>query len=95
MFTKNLALELAPHGIRVNMIAPGGIVTPGVSKPLEGSGMSSEQMEEMIASFTQQIPMKRFGQPLEIGKAAVFLASEAASYITGASLIVDGGRLLG
>jgi 2-dehydro-3-deoxy-D-gluconate 5-dehydrogenase len=95
MFTKNFALEVAPHGIRVNMIAPGGIATPGASKPLEGSEMTPEQMQEMIARFTELIPMKRFGQPGEIGTAAVFLASEAASYITGTSLIVDGGRLLG
>ncbi|HYN36857.1 MAG TPA: SDR family oxidoreductase [Actinomycetota bacterium] len=95
MFTKNFALELAPHDIRVNMIAPGGIATPGASKPLEGSGMTAQQMQEMIARFTELIPMKRFGQPEEIGTVAVFLASEAASYITGTSLIVDGGRLLG
>lgn len=95
MFTKSLALELASKGIRVNMIAPGGIVTPGTSKPLQGSGMSSEEMEAMIARFTELIPMKRFGQPAEIGAAAVFLASDAASYITGTSLVVDGGRLLG
>jgi len=95
MFTKNLALELAPHGIRVNMIAPGGIVTPGASKPLEGSGMTPEHMQKMVARFTELIPMKRFGQPEEIGTAAVFLSSEGASYITGTSLIVDGGRLLG
>ena len=95
MFTKNLALELAPHGIRVNMIAPGGITTPGTAAPLAGSGMTQEQMDQMMAQFTALIPMKRFGEPREIGAAAVFLASEAASYITGTSLIVDGGRLLG
>lgn len=95
MFTKNLALELAPHGIRVNMVAPGGITTPGTSKPLEGSGSTPEQMEAMMARFTEMIPLKRFGEPEEIGAAAVFLASDASSYITGTSLIVDGGRLLG
>ena len=95
MFTKNLALELAPHGIRVNMVAPGGIATPGVSKPLAGSGMTPEQMDQMIATFTSLIPMKRFGEPGEIGTAAVFLASPAAGYVTGTSLVVDGGRLLG
>ncbi|MGH2754076.1 MAG: SDR family NAD(P)-dependent oxidoreductase [Actinomycetota bacterium] len=95
MFTKNLALELASQGIRVNMIAPGGIVTPGVSKPLQGSDMTPEQMEEITAAFTARIPMKRFGEPAEIGTAVVFLASDAASYVTGTSLVVDGGRLLG
>ena len=95
MFTKNFALEVAPHGIRVNMVAPGGITTPGTSKPLASSGLTKEQMDEMIARFTELIPLKRFGRPEEIGTAAVFLASDAASYITGTSLIVDGGRLLG
>lgn len=95
MFTKSLALELAQYGIRVNMVAPGGITTPGVSKPFEGSGMSDEQMQSVIATFTSLIPMRRFGEPSEIGTATVFLASPAASYITGASLVVDGGRLLG
>ena len=95
MLTKNLALELARHGIRVNMVAPGGITTPGVAKPLQGSGMTPEQMDQTIAAFTALIPMRRFGEPEEIGTAAVFLASPAASYITGTSLVVDGGRLLG
>ena len=95
MFTKSLALELAPHGIRVNMIAPGGITTPGVSKPLAGSGLDPEEMQAMIARFTEMIPLKRFGEPKDIGMAAAFLASPAASYITGTSLVVDGGRLLG
>ena len=94
MFTKNLALELAPHGIRVNMIAPGGIATPGVAS-MSSAQLSEAEMQEMIARFTAQIPMGRFGEPREIGSAAVFLASDAASYVTGASLIVDGGRLLG
>ena len=90
MFTKNFALEVAPQGIRVNMIAPGGIATPGASKPLEGSEMTPEQMQEMIARFTELIPMKRLGQPEEIGTVAVFLSSDAASYVTGTSLIVMG-----
>ncbi|MPZ69392.1 MAG: glucose 1-dehydrogenase [Actinobacteria bacterium] len=95
MFTKGLALEVAPHGVRVNIIAPGGITTPGTSKPLAESKMSPEETEAMMAKFTEMVPMKRFGRPEEIGSAAVFLASEAASYVTGTTLIVDGGRLLG
>ncbi|HET7481777.1 MAG TPA: SDR family oxidoreductase, partial [Actinomycetota bacterium] len=94
MFTRNFALEVAPLGIRVNMIAPGGIATPGVASMSSGT-FSEEEMKAMIAQFTELIPLKRFGEPKEIGAAAVFLASDAASYITGASLVVDGGRLLG
>jgi 2-deoxy-D-gluconate 3-dehydrogenase len=83
-FTKNVALELAPHDIRVNAIAPGGIRTPGVG----------DVDEETLKSFEAMIPMGRMGEPDEIGRAALFLASELSSYMTGAQIVVDGGRLL-
>jgi len=83
-FTKNVALELAPHGIWVNAIAPGGITTPGVGE------MDSETMK----SFEAMIPMRRMGDPDDIGRVALFLASEFSSYMTGAQIVVDGGRLL-
>lgn len=94
MFTKNLSLELAPHGILVNAIAPGGIQTEGASKPLAGSGMTPDEMEAMIRAFTERIPLRRMGLPDDIATAAVFLASPASSYITGTTLVVDGGALL-
>ncbi|HEX9696094.1 MAG TPA: SDR family oxidoreductase [Actinomycetota bacterium] len=94
MFTKNLALELAPHGIRVIAIAPGGIRTEGVSKPMEGSGMTPQQQDEMIRAFIERIPMKRMGEPDDIATVAVFLASSGAGYITGTTIVVDGGALL-
>lgn len=92
MFTKALALELAPHGISVNSIAPGGIATEGTSKPL--TGMSEEQTEQMMNSFMSRIPVGRMGVPDDIAKVAVFLASSASDYMTGQTLIVDGGMLL-
>lgn len=94
MFTKNLALELAPHRILVNMIAPGGIETPGATRPLQASRMPADQMEVMRKMFKQQIPLGRFGTPREIGNAAVFFSSPASDYVTGTALVVDGGRLL-
>lgn len=94
MLTKNLALEFAPHGIRVVAIAPGGISTEGASKPLEGSGMTPDEQHEMIRAFTERIPMRRMGEPDDIATAAVFLASNAARYITGTTIVVDGGALL-
>lgn len=94
MFTKNLALELAPHGIRVNAIAPGGIQTEGSSKPLEGSGMSPQEQEELIRAFTERIPLGRMGRPDDIATVAAFLASRAAAYVTGTTVVVDGGALL-
>jgi len=71
-------------GIRVNAIAPGGIATPGTG------GVDEEQMN----AFAQLIPMGRIGDPDEIGRAALFLASDLSSYMTGAQIVVDGGRLL-
>lgn len=94
MFTKNFALEMAPYGILVNAIAPGGIQTEGVSKPLAGSGMSEEEVKAMIEAFKAMIPVGRMGIPDDIAKTAVFLASSAADYMTGETIIVDGGRLL-
>ncbi len=92
MFTKSLALELAPRGIAVNAIAPGGITTEGTSKPL--GGMTEEQTKQMMKAFVAKIPFGRMGMPDDIGKVAVFLASSASDYMTGQTIIVDGGMLL-
>ncbi len=83
-FTKNVALELAPHGIAVNAIAPGAIRTPGVG----------DVDQATLEAFAEMIPMRRMGEPDEIGRAALFLASELSSYMTGAQIVVNGGRLL-
>lgn len=83
-FTKSTALELARHGIAVNAIAPGAIRTPGVGKVDPAA----------LEAFAALVPMGRIGDPDDIGRAAVFLASELASYVTGAQPVVDGGRLL-
>jgi len=93
-FTKNFALEVAPHGIQVNAIAPGGITTEGTAKPLEGSGMSAAEMKAMMDAFQQRIPLKRMGVPDDIAKVVLFLASDAANYMTGSIMVVDGGMLL-
>jgi len=83
-FTKGLAMELAPHGIRVNAIAPGYMLTPLVKGYLDGD---AERRKRILS----RIPLGRVGQPEEIGGALVFLASEASRYITGASVAIDGG----
>jgi 2-deoxy-D-gluconate 3-dehydrogenase len=94
-FTKNFALEVAPHGILVNAIAPGAIATEGTSRPLEGSGMTAAKMKEFMAGFIQaKVPLKRMGTPEDIARAAQFLASDASCYMTGSLLVVDGGMLL-
>jgi len=94
MFTKNFALEMAPHNIQVNAIAPGGISTEGTAKPLEGSGMTEEQMKQIMTEFAKKIPAGRLGVPDDVAKVAVFLASSASDYVTGEIVVVDGGILL-
>ncbi len=89
-FTKNVALELAPHGIWVNAIAPGGITTPGVVKLLP----KGVDMSKVMGAFLAKIPMQRMGDIDDIGKVALFLASDMSSYITGTQIVVDGGVLL-
>lgn len=94
-FTKNLALELAPHKIWINAVAPGGISTPGVAKMQSGMKMSSEvDMAKVLEAFMGKIPMHRMGEPDDIGKVVLFLASEMSSYMTGSQIVVDGGVLL-
>lgn len=94
-FTKNVALELAEHKIWVNAIAPGGIVTEGVKEMSSASKMPEGiDMAKVMESFLAKIPMHRMGDPDEIAKAALFLASDMSSYMTGSQIVVDGGALL-
>ena len=89
-FTKNSALELAAANIQVNAVAPGGIATPGVAAMNQGAAPN----EEVVKAFLAKIPMHRMGEADEIGKVALFLASDMASYMTGEQIVVDGGALL-
>lgn len=94
-FTKNVAIELAPHGIWVNAIAPGAIATPGVAASQAGAQLpAGVDMRQVLEAFLARIPMKRVGEPDDIGRAALFLASDLSSYMTGSQVVVDGGVLL-
>jgi 2-hydroxycyclohexanecarboxyl-CoA dehydrogenase len=81
-FTRAIAVDLAPHGIRANAICPGPVATELVEKA---------HSPEMRKAFEATVAMHRYAKPAEIAGAAVFLASDEASYITGADLAVDGG----
>ena len=87
MLTKAAALEWAPLGIRVNSVHPGFIDTPMVAGALHASENGNEMRDMLIAAH----PMARFGIPREIADAILFLASDEASFMTGAELVVDGG----
>jgi 3-oxoacyl-[acyl-carrier protein] reductase len=82
-YTRSAALELGPHRIRVNAVSPGLIWREGIE----------EAWPEGVASFRARSPLGRLGRPEEVAEACLFLASERASFITGANLVVDGGIL--
>jgi NAD(P)-dependent dehydrogenase (short-subunit alcohol dehydrogenase family)/nicotinamidase-related amidase len=81
--TRSVAIEYATRGVRINAVSPGPILTPLV-----------EANPEQSARIAAKVPMKRMGKPIEIAKAVAFLLSEDASFITGAEIVVDGGRML-
>ncbi|MCU0427427.1 MAG: SDR family oxidoreductase [Candidatus Kapabacteria bacterium] len=86
--TRILASDLSPHGIRVNAIAPGFIDSPMLRKALDSDA-------ERKAKVMGRTPMGRLGEASDIGYAAVYLASDAAKYVTGVNLPVDGGNSIG
>ena len=85
--TEALAVELAPFGIRVNAVAPGMIETPMID--------SMKQDPKMMEAMLAKVPMHRVGKPEEVSNLVLFLASEQSSYITGSTVVVDGGWLAG
>lgn len=85
-FTYSLAHKLGPDGIRVNAIHPGGIETM-----IGGEAQDPEAAAQQAEQFSQVVPLGRYGKPEEIAGATTFLASDLASYVTGESLVVDGG----
>ncbi len=86
-FTRAVATDWAPHKITVNAICPGGFMT-------EPNIRWAAQNPLIIETFKQQIPMGDFGQPEDLGPLAVYLASDAARYVTGAAIVIDGGYTL-
>ena len=86
-FTRATAADWAPHGVTVNAILPGGFMT-------DANRRWARDSPEIIATFRAQIPMGDLGNPEDIGPLAVYLASDASRYMTGAALVIDGGYTL-
>ena len=85
-FTRMVALEWAPHGIRVNAIAPGAVPTD-----LNADVMAVPELRQAILA---RIPLGQMGTPTDVAGVALFLASPAADYLTGQTIFVDGGRMV-
>jgi NAD(P)-dependent dehydrogenase (short-subunit alcohol dehydrogenase family) len=86
-FVRSAAMDFARHGIRVNGVAPGVVDTPIAALVVHN--------EELAPEYLKTIPLGRFGQPEDIANAVLFLASDDASYITGQTIVLDGGQTLG
>lgn len=86
-FTKALAVDWAPFNVNVNAIAPGGFLT-------DPNRRWFREMPELKGTFESMVPMGRLGEPEELGPLALYLASDACSYMTGAAVVIDGGYTL-
>jgi NAD(P)-dependent dehydrogenase (short-subunit alcohol dehydrogenase family) len=92
LLTKNMAIDLAPYNIRVNCLCPGTALTPMADQIFVKRARGDlEKTERIKESGVKGYPLKRYGKPEEMAHAVLFLASEESAYMTGASLVVDGG----
>ena len=95
-YTKAISDELAPNGVTINSICPGSVLTDRLNSLVkEMATRKNIKSEEQLQKSQSVIPMKRFADPVEVADLAVFLASEKSSYMTGQSLVIDGGLTRG
>jgi len=88
-FTRTMALEYGPDNIRVNAVLPGSTLTPLFLS--DARRLGNGDPDAFIKPYEQTIPLRRVGRPEELAAAILFVASDEASYMTGASLVIDGG----
>jgi NAD(P)-dependent dehydrogenase (short-subunit alcohol dehydrogenase family) len=93
--TRSVALELGPQGVRVNAISPGFIATPLALDTVGRSGSGGDAAEVAKQQMAASQPIQRAGEPEDIGRLALWLASDAATYVTGQNFVVDGGLTAG
>jgi NAD(P)-dependent dehydrogenase (short-subunit alcohol dehydrogenase family) len=97
--TRSVALELAPHGVRVNAICPGGIATnifaPGFARAGMAAGENADVAELMRPALARMQPIPRAGEPADIAAMALFLASDESSFVSGQAFVVDGALTAG
>jgi 2-deoxy-D-gluconate 3-dehydrogenase len=93
-FTKAMALELGPEGIRINAVAPGPSLTEGAVEYIRAGAPEGIDIEAQWEQAAPRVPLRRWADPDEIARAVLFLASDLSSYVHGAQLVVDGGYLV-
>jgi 2-deoxy-D-gluconate 3-dehydrogenase len=93
-YTKAMALELGPEGIRINAVAPGPSLTEGAVEYIRAGAPQGIDIEAQWEHAAERVPMRRWADPDEIGRVVLFLASDLASYVHGAQVVVDGGYLV-
>jgi 3-oxoacyl-[acyl-carrier protein] reductase len=89
-YVKNLSHKIGPHGVRVNCIAPGNIMFSGST----WENKLRQNQEETHSMLIQKVPLQCFGKPEDIANACLFLSSDVAQFITGHTLVVDGGQTI-
>ncbi len=93
--TKSLALEFGPNNILVNAVAPGSIRTPGIVQQIQiNHKIPENKVDGFFKVIAAQLPLRRVGEPDDVARAVLFLASNASDYMTGNVLLVNGGRLV-
>jgi 2-keto-3-deoxy-L-fuconate dehydrogenase len=92
--TKSVATDYIKHGIRCNCLCPGTVLTPSLEERIEANAAQAGSVQAAHQAFVDRQPMGRLGTPDEIGALAVYLASDAAQFITGQAVVIDGGLTL-